>query len=226
MTGQRVLVVDDDEAICDTVEDGLHLAGYETIRATDGAEAVRLIHEKRPHLVILDVNLPKIDGFEVLRRVRNEKDDTPVIMLTARHDRHDTVSGLKMGADDYVSKPFGLEELLLRVGAVLRRSTRNEGSTIVCGSVTVDLTAHEVRCGDRLVDLSPTEYRLLVYLMENKNRVVTKEQILASVWDITFESGTTVVETFISYLRKKLSPEAGSLVRTVRGVGFRMVESA
>lgn len=226
MTGQRVLVVDDDEAICDTVEDGLHLAGYETIRATDGAEAVRLIHEKRPHLVILDVNLPKIDGFEVLRRVRNEKDDTPVIMLTARHDRHDTVSGLKMGADDYVSKPFGLEELLLRVGAVLRRSTRNEGSTIVCGPVTVDLTAHEVRCGDRLVDLSPTEYRLLVYLMENKNRVVTKEQILASVWDITFESGTTVVETFISYLRKKLSPEAGSLVRTVRGVGFRMVESA
>lgn len=226
MDGQLVLVVDDDEAICDTVEDGLRLSGYRTVRAIDGVGAVNAMREHHPDLMILDVNLPAFDGFEVLRRVRSSGASTPVIMLTARHDRHDTVAGLKLGADDYVHKPFGLEELLLRVQAVLRRAAGEAPRLLRCGPVGVNLDAHEVRVHDELVELSPTEYRLLTYLIENKGRVVSKETILDAVWNIDFESGTTVVETFISYLRKKLGPDAGAMIKTVRGVGFRIVEVA
>lgn len=226
MGGQLVLVVDDDDAICDTVEDGLHLSGYRTVRATDGSAALAAVREHHPDLVILDVNLPRIDGFEVLRRVRADGTTTPVIMLTARHERHDAVNGLKLGADDYVSKPFGLEELLLRVQAILRRAGVAEVRSLSCGPLRVDLDVHEVRVHDEVVNLSPTEFRLLAYLMEHHGRVLSKEQILEAVWNIDFETGTTVVETFISYLRRKLGNDAGSLIKTVRGVGFRLVEVA
>lgn len=226
MAGQLVLVVDDDEAICDTVEDGLRLSGYRTVRAVDGPGAVNAVRDHHPDLVILDVNLPALDGFEVLKRVRASGTSTPVIMLTARHERHDTVTGLKLGADDYVHKPFGLEELLLRVQAVLRRAAGEEPRLLTCGPIGIDLDAHEVRVGGELVELSPTEYRLLTHLIERKGRVLSKEAILEAVWNIDFESGTTVVETFISYLRRKLGPDAGSMIRTVRGVGFRIVEGA
>lgn len=226
MGDQLVLVVDDDEAICDTVEDGLHLSGFRTIRAIDGAAALSAIVENRPDLVILDVNLPRMDGFEVLKRVRADGATTPVIMLTARHEKNDTVHGLKLGADDYVHKPFGLEELLLRVQAVLRRAAGAAPRVLTCGPLRIDIDSHEVRVGDEVVNLSPTEFRLLSYLVERKGRVVSKEQILEAVWNIDFESGTTVVETFISYLRRKLGPEVGALIKTVRGVGFRMVEVA
>lgn len=226
MGTQLVLVVDDDEAICDTVEDGLHLAGYRTARAADGARALDLVGELRPDLVILDVNMPRLDGFKVLRRLRDSGSQVPVIVLTARHERADVVNGLKLGADDYVDKPFGLEELLLRVGAVLRRGRTVADNVLRCGPLVVDLDAHEVLSGGRMVDLSPTEFRLLVYLIERKNKVASKDQILSAVWNIDFESGTTVVETFVSYLRRKLSPESGHLIKTVRGVGFKMVETA
>lgn len=225
MGGQLVLVVDDDEAICDTVEDGLHLAGYRTVRASDGARALELVRDLHPDLVVLDVNMPRIDGFKVLRRLRDTGSEVPIIVLTARHDRADVVNGLKLGADDYVYKPFGLEELLLRVSAVLRRGRTVQENVLRCGPVTVDLDAHEVRSGSRLVELSPTEFRLLTFLMERKNKVASKDQILSAVWNIDFESGTTVVETFVSYLRKKLSPEAGQLIKTIRGVGFKMTET-
>lgn len=226
MGDQLVLVVDDDEAICDTVEDGLHLSGYRTVRASDGHGAMSALREHRPDLMILDVHLPKMDGFEVLKRVRADGTTMPIIMLTARHERHDTVNGLRLGADDYVHKPFGLEELLLRVQAVLRRASGVAPRVLTCEMLRVDLDSHEVRVGDEVITLSPTEFRLLSYLMEHKGRVVSKEQILRAVWNIDFESGTTVVETFISYLRKKLGPDAGSLIKTVRGVGFRIVEVA
>ena len=226
MAALRILVADDDEAICDTIEDALHLAGYLTMRAKDGQMALDRVRSDRPDLVILDVNMPKLDGFEVLRKMRSLSITTPAILLTARHEREDTVMGLKLGADDYVKKPFGLEELLLRVAAVLRRVNGESDSMLVCGPIALSVVQHEVSCAGNTVDLSPTEFRLLEYLMENKNRVLTKQQLLDAVWGIDFDSSTTVVETFISYLRKKMSPEIDNMLLTVRGIGFKLVDKA
>jgi two-component system OmpR family response regulator len=224
VTEGLVLVVDDDAAICDTIEDGLHLAGYATVRATDGMAALEMVRTSHPQLVILDVNMPRLDGFEVLKRMRDASIDTPVIMLTARHERPDAVRGLSLGADDYVKKPFGLEELLLRVRAVLRRSKAESPKALTCGAIVLDPTAHDVFKNGEPVELSPTEYRLLECFLTNKNRVLTKEQLLRLVWGIDFESETTVVETFVSYLRKKLAPEIKESLKTVRGVGFKLVD--
>jgi len=226
MAAQRILVADDDEAICDTIEDALHLAGYLTMRAKDGQMALDRVRSDMPDLVILDVNMPKLDGFEVLRKMRSLSIATPAILLTARHEREDAVTGLKLGADDYVKKPFGLEELLLRVAAVLRRVNGESDSALVCGTISLSVARHEVVCAGNAIDLSPTEFRLLEYLMENKNRVLTKQQLLDAVWGIDFDSSTTVVETFISYLRKKMSPEIDSMLVTVRGIGFKLVDKA
>jgi two-component system OmpR family response regulator len=147
-----------------------------------------------------------------------------VIFLTARHNREDVVIGLKTGADDYVKKPFGLEELLLRVAAVLRRYAPNDEKTLSCGPITLNIERHEVRCADQEIKLSRTEFKLLEYLLENKNRVLSKQQILDAVWGIDFDSNTSVVETFISYLRKKLAPEIEQMLLTERGIGFKMVD--
>lgn len=225
MAGKLVLVVDDDPAICDTVEDGLHLAGYDTLRANNGVTGFEVVRTKRPDLVILDVNMPKLDGFGTLERMRNAGISTPVILLTARHDRTDTVTGLKLGADDYVRKPFGLEELLLRVAAVLRRSHGDEHEVLRCANLRMDTDEHSVVVDDERIELSPTEYRLLEFLLRHLNKVVSKEQILDAVWGIDFDSTTTVVETYVSYLRKKIGTEAASHLHTVRGVGFKLVES-
>lgn len=219
----RILVADDDEAICDTVEDALHLAGYTTIRARHGQEALDQIRKQRPDLAILDVNMPKINGFELVQKMRTLGIDTPIIFLTARHNREDVVSGLKIGADDYVKKPFGIEELLLRVSVILRRLAPHENQTLICGPISLDISKHEVFCGSRIVKLSPTEFRLLEYFLENQNRVLTKQQVLDAVWGIDFESNTSVVETFVSYLRRKLSPEIDELLLTERGIGFKLV---
>ena len=226
MAAQRILVADDDEAVCDTIEDALHLAGYLTMRARDGQMALDRVRSDRPDLVILDVNMPKMDGFEVLRKMRSLSITTPAILLTARHEREDAVTGLKLGADDYVKKPFGLEELLLRVAAVLRRVNGESDSVLLCGTISLSVARHEVVCAGNAIDLSPTEFRLLEYLMENKNRVLTKQQLLDAVWGIDFDSSTTVVETFISYLRKKMSPEIDNMLVTVRGIGFKLVDKA
>ena len=226
MAVQRILVADDDEAICDTIEDALHLAGYLTMRAKDGQMALDRVRNDRPDLVILDVNMPKMDGFEVLRQMRSLSITTPAILLTARHEREDAVTGLKLGADDYVKKPFGLEELLLRVAAVLRRVSGESDAALICGPISLSVARHEVMCAGTVADLSPTEFRLLEYLMENKNRVLTKQQLLDAVWGIDFDSSTTVVETFISYLRKKMAPEIDDMLITVRGIGFKLVDKA
>lgn len=225
MGSQLVLVVDDEEAVCDIIVDALHLAEYRTLRAEDGATALTLMREQRPDLVILDVNMPRMTGFEVLERMRQVGILTPAILLTARHSREDTVTGFRLGADDYVKKPFGLEELLLRVSAVLRRTSgADEESVLQCGKVVMNLDVHQVTLGDDPVELSPTEFRLLRYLMENKNHVLSKQQILDAVWGIDFDSNTTVVETFVSYLRKKLTHEDEQVLVTVRGVGFKIVD--
>lgn len=225
MGSQLVLVVDDEEAVCDIIVDALHLAEYRTLRAGDGATALTLMREQRPDLVILDVNMPRMTGFEVLERMRQVGILTPAILLTARHSREDTVTGFRLGADDYVKKPFGLEELLLRVSAVLRRTSgADEESVLQCGKIVMNLDVHQVTLGDDPVELSPTEFRLLRYLMENKNHVLSKQQILDAVWGIDFDSNTTVVETFVSYLRKKLAHEDEQVLVTVRGVGFKIVD--
>jgi len=219
----RILVADDDEAIRDTVEDALHLAGYTTISARNGQDSLDQIRKQRPDLAILDVNMPKLNGFDLVQKLRSLGIDTPVIFLTARHNREDVVSGLKIGADDYVKKPFGIEELLLRVSVILRRLAPHENQTLICGPISLDISKHEVFCGSRIVKLSPTEFRLLEYFLENQNRVLTKQQVLDAVWGIDFESNTSVVETFVSYLRRKLSPEIDEMLLTERGIGFKLV---
>ena len=225
MTGP-ILVVDDDPAICDTVEDALHLAGHSTIRATNGDAALEIIRRENVALVVLDVNMPKVGGFDVLRRLRALKDQTPVILLTARDDRHDVIEGFRVGADDYVTKPFGLEELLLRMAAVLRRSTTTTSDVLHCGALRIDRDRHLVTMDESPIELSPTEFRLLDYLLENQGRVMSREQILDAVWGINFDSSTTVVETFVSYLRRKLGPSGPDYIKTIRGVGITLREPA
>lgn len=225
MESQLVLVVDDEDAVCDIIVDALHLADYRTLRAGDGAAALTILREQQPDLVILDVNMPRMTGFEVLERMRKAGTITPVILLTARHSREDTVTGFRLGADDYVKKPFGLEELLLRVSAVLKRTSGPEAEAEMrCGRVVMNLDTYQVTLGDEPIELSPTEFRLLRYLMENKNHVLSKQQILDAVWGIDFDSNTTVVETFVSYLRKKLGHDEEQYLITVRGIGFKIVE--
>ncbi|MEY2939401.1 MAG: putative transcriptional regulatory protein TcrX [Actinomycetota bacterium] len=219
-----ILVVDDDPAICDTVEDALHLAGHATLRASNGDAALEIIRHQRVSLVVLDVNMPKVSGFDVLRRLRALKDATPVILLTARDDRNDVIEGFRVGADDYVTKPFGLEELLLRIAAVLRRTTVATTDVLRCAGLSIDRDRHMVTVDNSPIELSPTEFRLLEYLLENQGRVMSREQILDAVWGIDFDSSTTVVETFISYLRRKLGPSGPNYIKTIRGVGITLRE--
>jgi len=213
-----ILAVDDEDAISDLVCDALSLAGYSTMRAHHGMEALRLLREHAIDLVVLDVNMPNVDGFEVLSRMREADDATPVIIVTAREDRDDVRRGFELGADDFIRKPFGIEELALRVRAVLRRTSPPDVGPLRVGDVRLDEAAHVVTVRHDPVDLSPTEFRLLAALMRDAGRVVGRGQLLAQVWGLPQDSPTTVVETYVSYLRRKL---AGAVaVRTVRGVGY------
>lgn len=225
-TAPLILVVDDEDGVADLLVDALTLGGFRARRARDGQEALRLLREIAPDVILLDVNMPGLNGFEVLERIRAKGDDTPVLFLTARHEREDTTRGFVLGADDYITKPFGLEELLLRVKAILRRTRKEEPEPEVLRSGNLELQpeSHEVRQAGEIVTLSPTEFRLLEYLMLNQKRVLTKAQLLRAVWDIDFEAETSVVDTYISYLRKKLDPQGLGLIRTVRGVGFQLRE--
>lgn len=217
----RILVVDDEPAVNELICDALHLAGFETFSAQHGMEALRLVRESHVDLIILDVNMPQMDGYEVLERLRGSAVSTPVIVLTARQQKEDTRQGFELGADDFVRKPFGIEELTLRVRAILRRSAAAENpSTIFAGDITLDADKREVFCGNQPVELSPTEFRLLHTLMTNTNRVLTKEQLLDSVWGIGHGVESSVVETYVSYLRKKFGPAID--IRTVRGVGYQL----
>jgi two-component system, OmpR family, response regulator len=218
----RVLVVDDEESITQLVSTVLRYEGFEVQCAADGRSAVTQAQEFRPDLVVLDVMLPDWDGFEVYRRLAAESAQLPVLFLTARDAPADRVHGLTLGADDYVGKPFSLEELVARVRAVLRR-TRGELGTqqLRYADLTIDEDAHEVRRGDRLIELTPTEYHLLRYLLINAGRVVSKAQILDHVWRYDFNGDASVVETYVSYLRKKLDrSDETPLIQTVRGFGY------
>jgi len=218
----RILVAEDETSLNDLLQDALRMNGYETISAKHGLEALRLIREQKPDLVILDINMPQLDGFGVIEKLRNENNNVPVIVLTARDQRDDKSIGFGLGADDFVTKPFGLEELLMRVAAVLRRSknTPTSGNILVSGNISLDVSNYRVSVKDKVIETSPTEFKLLHYLMENMGRVLTREQILSAVWGLDFATDGAVLDTYISYLRKKLGDNAN--IRTVRGVGYQI----
>ena len=219
--GPCVLVVDDDPNINYLVSSALRLEGYRTLTADNGREALKAVDDGHPDLVVLDVMMPELDGFDVLKRLRQDGFDQPVIFLTARDGGDDRVRGLQAGGDDYVVKPVLIEELVARVAAVLRRSGNAGPSAVLTyADLALDEDAHRVTRGGHVVRLSPTEYKLLRYLLLNAERVLSRAQILDHVWGYDFEGESTVVETFISYLRRKVDADGPPLIQTVRGVGY------
>ncbi len=220
------MIVDDEPGVRALLHDTLRIAGFETLEASDGMSALTALRKNKPDLIIIDINMPLMDGFELVERLRSAKDMVPVLMLTARGEKADIARGLKLGADDYVVKPFGLEELVLRVKAILRRSAKTMEAIkeLKCGPIFMDEDQHKVTFKGEEVDLSPTEFRLLQILLAKKGRVLSKTLLLAEVWGITFESESTVVDTYISYLRKKFHRDGFAGIRTVRGVGFQIQE--
>jgi two-component system OmpR family response regulator len=218
-----VLVVEDEANVAFVISSALRLAGLTVIEAVAGREALHLAAQHEVDLAVLDVMLPDLDGFEVCQRLRAAGFEIPIIFLTARDATPDRVRGLTIGGDDYLTKPFSVEELVARVRAVLRRAGKfPSGQVYECGDLTMDDAAYRVTRAGRLVDLSPTEYKLLRFLLRNTGRVMTKSQILDHVWDYDFVGESTVVETFVSTLRKKVDPEEPRLIQTVRGVGYRL----
>ena len=224
--GTNILVVDDEAGIRDMVCDALRMSNYHVHSATDAAAAIAFLHRNTVDLIITDINMPAMDGYEMLNHLRNLGNQTPAIMLTARHEKQDITKGFRIGADDYVTKPFGLEELLLRVQAVLRRTmaTQQSSPTLSCGPIVLTEDIHQVTLGGEPVELSPTEFDLLRVLLESKGKVLTRSRLLDEVWDINFDTGSNVVDTYISYLRKKLHTEEFVGIRTVRGIGFQITD--
>ncbi len=217
----RVLVVDDEDNISFLVESALQLDGIDTAKAADGHAALTAIRAFRPHAIVLDVNMPGIDGFEVLRRLRADGDATPVVFLTARDGLDDRVKGLTGGADDYVVKPFAIAELVARVRIALRHAGASTVATVLSiADLELDQVAHRVSRAGQPVALSPTEYKLLRYLLLNAGRVLSRGQILEHVWAYDFDGDSSVVETYMSYLRRKVDHVEPKLLHTVRGVGY------
>jgi two-component system, OmpR family, response regulator len=222
---ETILVVEDEEPIRDLVATALRFTGFEVTTASTGSEALSESRNGHYDLLVLDVNLPDVDGFTICRKLRSDGNQAAVIFLTARDDPADLRTGFLGGGDDYVTKPFSLEELMLRVTAVLRRSASGQEagpSRLVCGDLVLDEDAYRVWRASEEISLSPTEFRLLRYLMLNRGRVVSKAQILDHVWDYDFMGDPSAVETYVSYLRRKLGDRDAQLIRTVRGFGYAL----
>jgi two-component system OmpR family response regulator len=216
-------VVDDEPFLRDAVAASLRFLGFEVTTAQTGAEALRLARDRPFDLVILDVMLPDTDGFEVITRLRRDGCQVPVIFLTAKDTQEDKVTGLTLGGDDYLTKPFGLEELAARIRTVLRRTRpAASGPVLAFADIGLDQDSYEVRRRGHLIDLSPTEFRLLRYLMLNPGRVLTRAQLLAHVWDYDFGGSSTVVSTYVAYLRRKLAQYGPDVIHTQRGVGYSL----
>ncbi len=223
MSGTRILVVDDEPHITDLVAMALRYEGFEVETAATGAAALRAVEEFRPALVVLDVMLPDLDGFQVAERLVAARARVPILFLTARDAVEDKVRGLTLGGDDYVTKPFSLEELVARIRALLRRTgTAEGGGPLVFVDLELDEDTHEVRRGGVPIELTTTEFRLLRYLMVNAPRVLSKAQILDHVWNYDFGGDANIVETYVSYLRRKVDTLGPPLIQTVRGVGYRL----
>ena len=220
----RILVVDDEPNIVDVVTMALRFQGFTVDSAPNGAQALSKVSAFRPHLIVLDVMLPDMEGFDVAQRLGAQRARVPIIFLTARDATDDKIRGLTLGGDDYVTKPFSLEELVARIRSILRRSglAEAESSRLVFEDLELDEDAHEVMRGGSHVDLTATEYRLLRYLMLNPRRVLTRAQLLEHVWEYDFGGDARVLETYVSYLRKKLDVHGPPLIHTVRGVGYAL----
>ncbi|MCK6094627.1 response regulator transcription factor [Micrococcus sp. EYE_162] len=221
----RLLVVDDEPNIRALLSTSLRFAGFEVRAAANGHDALEAAEEFQPDLAVLDVMLPDMDGFTVTRRLRAAGRHFPVVFLTARDGTEDKVTGLTVGGDDYVTKPFSLDEVVARIRAVLRRtaSLDDDGAVLRVDDLELDDDAHEVRRGGEVVDLSPTEFKLLRYLMMNPNRVLSKAQILDHVWEYDFNGDASIVESYISYLRRKIDVGGRDrMIHTKRGVGYML----
>lgn len=221
----RILVVDDDQKIRSVVRRGLAYEGYRVVEAGTGEEGLEKAREHLPDLVVLDVMLPGIDGLEVCRRLRASGDELAILMLTARDEVRDRVVGLETGADDYLVKPFSFEELLARVHALLRRRATPAGEILRFADLELDVDAREARRGGRVIELTTTEFNLLLLFMRHPRKVLTRDVIMEHVWSYDFEGESNVLEVYVRYLRSKLEADNGSrLIHTVRGAGYVLKE--
>ena len=224
MSGERVLIVDDDERLLQVIEEYLQSEGYATIKATDGAEAVRVWQEKRPDLLVLDWMMPRMSGLDVARQIR-QHGNTPIIMLTARAEEADKLVGLELGADDYLTKPFSLRELAARIRAVLRRTrpeAATQADTLSFGEIAIDLAAHTVRVGGDEAGLTATEFKLLTVLARSPNRVFSRLQLMEAAVGDYYEGYERTIDSHISHLRRKLGG-GDLLIQTVKGTGYKLV---
>lgn len=224
MAARRILVVDDEENLRTMLVAALKYEGYDVEQAADGVAGLKAARELKPDLIVLDVMMPVLDGFGLCKRLRESGDRTPVIFLTARDSPHDKVEGLNLGGDDYLQKPFALDELVARVEAVSRRYEHEPSSRDVytVADLVLDDVAHRVTRGGAEVSLSPTEYNLLRYLMRNTGRVLTRGQLLENVWGFHRDDDSGVVETYIGYVRRKVDSGEPKLIHTIRGVGYTL----
>jgi two-component system, OmpR family, response regulator len=221
MAEARILVVDDDEFLADAVSTALRYAGFDTEVAGTRAAALDAVGRYRPDLIVLDILLPDGSGLDLCRALRRSAWRSPVVFLTARDETEDRIAGLNMGGDDYLAKPFSLDELIARIRAVLRRTHAAEGpAALLVADLEIDEAAHQVRKRGRLIDLTPTEFRLLHYLAANAGTVLTKGQILEHVWQYDFGGNDGVVQTYVSYLRRKLDTDHPRLIHTVQRIGY------
>ena len=223
MENVKVLIVDDEPNIRDLLSTSLRFAGFSVHAVGNGADAVNAAEKGEPDIILLDVMLPDMNGFSVTKKLRSMGINAPVLFLTARDETADKVTGLTVGGDDYMTKPFSLDEIVARINAILRRTKQveTEESVLEVGEIKINQDAHEVFANGQAVDLSPTEYKLLRFLISNPNRVLTKAQILDHVWEYDFNGEMGIVESYVSYLRKKLDPITSEpLIQTKRGVGY------
>ncbi|GAE30122.1 MULTISPECIES: response regulator transcription factor [Halalkalibacter] len=230
---QRILVVDDEESIVTLLQFNLEQAGYEVVTANDGAKALQIAQAESFHLMVLDLMLPEVNGLDVCKQLRENKVQIPILMLTAKDDEFDTVLGLELGADDYMTKPFSPREVVARVRAILRRAQTKivdeaEASDdyLVCGDVKLYPDNYEVFYKERSLELTPKEFELLLYLFNHKGRVLTRDQLLNAVWNYEFVGDTRIVDVHISHLREKIEPSTKKpiYIKTIRGLGYKLEE--
>lgn len=225
---QTIMIVEDDPSICTLIDYNLKTAGYQTLISTNGLEALQVAIEKKPDLILLDIMLPGMDGVDVCKHLRQRAIGIPIIMLTARSDETDKVLGLEIGADDYMTKPFSPRELVARVKAVLRRMSHvtYASDTMTINGITIFLDRYEAESNDKTLEFTPKEFELLVYLMKNKNRALSRDQLLQAVWNYDFNGDTRIVDVHISHLREKIEEDSRKprSIKTIRGIGYKFEE--
>lgn len=229
---KKILIVDDEQSILTLLKYNIEQAGFTVLTAMDGEEGIQKTINEKPNLVILDLMLPKLDGMEVCKRLREQKMTTPILMLTAKDDEQDKILGLDSGADDYLTKPFSPREVVARVNAILRRSETNqmdnetEQEQLHLGKLTIFPAQHEVYLEEKRLELTPKEFELLLYLIKHKNQVLTREQLLTAIWNYDFVGDTRIVDVHISHLREKIEPNTKKpiYIKTIRGQGYKFEE--